>query len=412
MSFAVASALGVGVATATARWARGGSVAWLMGILLSVHAVISVGVHALMPSGLQWIFWGLQALFLLYVTALLWPAQRGVLWQRWVEIPAHWFAVGTFLATPWALSALAPAPLPAVWFPYLVATTGLLHSMWTRTQTVTLDLTVPLQDEGGAPERHPRMMEVQGGFSERHTEDGAPLRIVQLTDPHLGAFMSVDRLRLVCERAVAADPDLILLTGDFLTLTTRRDPHALASALAPLADHAAVYACFGNHDHEAPAVVSSALAAVGARLLVDQRVVVTTRWGPVEVVGFDFRWRDRAQHLHGVLASMPRSSTGGGVPMMRVAMLHDPGAFKHLPEGAADLVLSGHTHGGHVGLVSLGLNWTFVYGLAGIPDHGAWALGPNRLYVHRGTGHYGFPLRLGVPAEESLLLVHGNKSRA
>ena len=91
--------------------------------------------------------------------------------------------------------------------------------------------------------------------------------------------------------------------------------------------------------------------------------------------------------------------------MFRVVLLHDPGAFRHLPDGTADLVLSGHTHGGHVGLVSLGLDWTFVNFLAGMPDHGPWSLGRNRLYVHRGTGHYGFPLRLGVPAEESLLEV-------
>jgi predicted MPP superfamily phosphohydrolase len=41
-----------------------------------------------------------------------------------------------------------------------------------------------------------------------------------------------------------------------------------------------------------------------------------------------------------------------------------------------------------------------------IPDHGFWARGTDRMYVHRGTGHYGFPLRLGVPAEESLIRVH------
>jgi hypothetical protein len=40
------------------------------------------------------------------------------------------------------------------------------------------------------------------------------------------------------------------------------------------------------------------------------------------------------------------------------------------------------------------------------PDHGLWARGAERLYVHRGTGHYGFPLRLGVPAEDSLVRVH------
>ena len=50
--------------------------------------------------------------------------------------------------------------------------------------------------------------------------------------------------------------------------------------------------------------------------------------------------------------------------------------------------------------------WGIVSALTSLPDHGFWALGKNRLYVHRGTGHYGFPLRVGVPAEQSLLSVH------
>ena len=93
--------------------------------------------------------------------------------------------------------------------------------------------------------------------------------------------------------------------------------------------------------------------------------------------------------------------------MTRIILLHDPGAFRHLPEGEGDLVLSGHTHGGQVGLLSLGLSWTFLrlFGLK-LPDHGFWARGRDRLYVHRGTGHYGFPLRLGVPSEESVVSIH------
>ena len=47
-------------------------------------------------------------------------------------------------------------------------------------------------------------------------------------------------------------------------------------------------------------------------------------------------------------------------------------------------------------------------GLFGLPDHGLWARGRDRMMIHRGTGHYGFPLRLGVPAEESLLRVWWN----
>ena len=91
---------------------------------------------------------------------------------------------------------------------------------------------------------------------------------------------------------------------------------------------------------------------------------------------------------------------------LRLILLHDPGAFQHLPEGEGDLVLSGHTHGGQIGLVRLGVPHTLVSAFTKIPDHGLWARGRDRLYVHRGTGHYGFPLRVGVPAEHSLLQVH------
>jgi predicted MPP superfamily phosphohydrolase len=51
------------------------------------------------------------------------------------------------------------------------------------------------------------------------------------------------------------------------------------------------------------------------------------------------------------------------------------------------------------------LPWTFVSAVTSMPDHGLWARGRDRLYVHRGTGHYGFPLRVGVPAEQSLLRI-------
>jgi predicted MPP superfamily phosphohydrolase len=55
-----------------------------------------------------------------------------------------------------------------------------------------------------------------------------------------------------------------------------------------------------------------------------------------------------------------------------------------------------------VGLVSLGLDWT-VLSRSKWPDHGLFGHGKGRLYVHRGTGFYGFPLRIGVPGEASVL---------
>jgi predicted MPP superfamily phosphohydrolase len=175
----------------------------------------------------------------------------------------------------------------------------------------------------------------------------------------------------------------------------------VAAALEPLELlRGRVFACHGNHDQQARAVVARAFSRLGIQLLIDEAVVVRTGSGPVQIVGADFVGRERAEHLRGLAERWPR------VPgALRLWLLHDPGAFKHVPEGEADLVLSGHTHGGQVGLVSLGMPWTVVQLLFSIPDHGLWARGRDRLYVHRSQGHYGFPIRLGVPAEESVLRV-------
>jgi predicted MPP superfamily phosphohydrolase len=191
------------------------------------------------------------------------------------------------------------------------------------------------------------------------------------------------------------------LTGDFLTIDSNGDHALLGQALAPLTQlPGRCFACFGNHDHEAPTHVREGLASARVTLLVDEMTRVETDAGPVEILGFDFRRRDRRAHLEEISARYQRTES------LRIGLLHDPGAFRDLPEGTADLVLSGHTHGGQLGLLWLGLPHTIVSALTGIPDHGLWARGKDQLYVHRGTGHYGFPLRLGVPPEESILEIH------
>ncbi len=125
------------------------------------------------------------------------------------------------------------------------------------------------------------------------------------------------------------------------------------------------------------------------------------RRGPSRTSGWTYTSPAAPSAWRRVCAQHPR------VPgALRLVLLHDPGAFRHLAEGEGDLVLSGHTHGGQLGLVSLGAPYTVLRLFMDMPDHGLWARGRDRLYVHRGTGHYGFPVRLGVPAEESLLRVH------
>jgi len=356
-----------------------------LGLEVLFASVLFPRAHAVWPLFL----YGHVAVFM-QALALIRPRLRPLPYRALVSIPGALFGAGTSLALPWVLLAALGVQLPGVWLPYLVAFIGVVQSLRTREEDVHLTVA----DGDVAPDL------------QRHRGTGPtvarPLSIVQITDPHLGPFMSVERLRRIAERAVARNPDLVLLTGDFLTMESQSDPALLAAALAPLAAlPGRCFACFGNHDHEAPETVRSALARAGVTLLMDEARTVRTGAGLVQILGLDFVWRDRREHLARVCAQEPRVAFA-----LRVLLLHDPGAFKHLPAGEADLVLSGHTHGGQVGLVSLGLTFTMMRLFVRMPDHGFWARGSDRLYVHRGTGHYGFPLRLGVPGEESMLFVH------
>lgn len=362
---------------------------------------ISLGIYVLLATAMldqlalfAPAFYYLHATVFIHSLVLVAPRMRPLWYRTLVSVPAAFMSAGTLLALPWAVvGALGFSPW-APWAPYLAAVVGLIQSFTTRIEEV--DITVADGEVVNGVQRHP-------GGKQRVER---PLRIVQITDPHLGPFMSEARLRRICERAVRKDPDLILLTGDFLTMESQTDPEILGRALGPLEGfEGRVFACFGNHDHEAPETVRQALVRVGAQLLVDDATVVETDAGPVQIVGFDFSYRERALRMQACCEAHPRLPR-----TLRIALLHDPGAFQHLPPGEADLVVSGHTHGGQVGLLSLGLPWTMLRLFAKIPDHGLWARGTDRLYVHRGTGHYGFPLRLGVPAEESLLRVHAAPS--
>lgn len=369
---------------------RGKPFVYFVAVLGGVYSLCAAGVAHQLDARIFPVFAAFHVTSYLNFLGLARPRMRSLPYRLLISWPAAFMIGGSLLAMPWAVaSALGFHPW-APWLPYVLAAIGLLQSLTTKRREIDLTL----------GDVHVATVRPHKAGSQR---EDRPLRIAQISDPHLGPFMSVRRLRKIAERAVEAKPDLILLTGDFLTMESQSDPDLLLNALEPLkAMRGRVFACNGNHDHEAPAIVKRAMARNDIPLLVDDSVVVDTDAGKVQIVGMDFVWRERAEHLRAVCKAHPR------IPgVMRIVMLHDPGAFKHLPEGEGDLVLSGHTHGGQVGLLSLGLQWTFLrlFGIR-IPDHGFWARGLDRMYVHSGTGHYGFPLRLGVPAEEPVLRVH------
>ncbi len=359
-------------------------------MILTLHSASAVGLYNRIPEPLHWPYFYLHATAYLHFVSLIWARARPLWFRALISIPGLAFSSGVLLGVPWALVGAFGVALPGVALPFVLAAFGLLQSLWTQEEERDLII-----ERSSVPK-------LQRHRPKTAPPEQRPLKIVQITDPHIGPFMSVARLRKICERAAARQPDLILLTGDFLTMESQSDPELLSSALQPLkAMRGRTFACLGNHDLEAPRTVQQALASADIQLLVDEQARVQTEAGPIQIIGANFVWRDREAHLAELDAAHPKLEDH-----RRLLLLHDPGAFAQMPPGGADLVLSGHTHGGQLGLLSLGLSSTAVSAFSSIPDHGLWARGQDRLYVHRGTGHYGFPLRIGVPAEQSLLNVY------
>lgn len=353
---------------------------------------------------------------------------------RWlVSVPGQTFIAGGMLAGPWLLAWL-PLHLLADLFdwrsvlallpwiealPLVVAVASVGSSVSARPETVRIELAregppevarVPVVRVHGREAVATPVATHARARTEAAGADAAqrPLRIVQLTDTHIGPWQSVGRLRRRVEQLVARDPDLVALTGDYLTMESMGSPGCLERALEPLAPIAErCVAIFGNHDHEAPEQVRAAMAALGVRLLIDEEACLETAAGRVQVIGSDYLSERHGERLEALLGRHPRRAEH-----LRLLLLHDPVGFHALPNDDVDLVLSGHTHGGQVGLLALGFDWT-VLSRTRWPDQGLFARGAARLYVHRGTGFYGFPLRVGVPPEHSLLeVVRAESGRA
>lgn len=383
--------------TLAAVWRRSKFFRIFVGVMVGINALIWWALFVPMSGPIAWVAMVFEALVAVHFIRLAKPRLRSIAYRTFVSVPAHFFAAGTMLAFPFAIAAAFGLRTDAFWLAYVAAGIGVIQSLGGRTESI--DLILDGSDRGSlAPcprVASSRDIEARG----KRAPDPPALRVVQITDPHLGPFMSPERLARVCERAVEMQPDLVLITGDLLTMESHGARDEVAQAFAPLmALPGRVFACHGNHDHEDRETVREGLTRAGVHLLVDEWATVDTPVGPVDVIGADFHWKERKERLHALFE-------GKAYERPRLLMLHHPGHIEDAPEGCADLTLTGHTHGGHLGLVSLGLDWTVVRAATSIPDHGLWARGRDRVYVHRGTGHYGFPVRIGVPREESVLRV-------
>ncbi len=228
------------------------------------------------------------------------------------------------------------------------------------------------------------------------------LRVVHLSDIHVGGAMDRDRLLRVAELANGCEPDLVVHTGDFLTHRPGEFDKPLYEALAAIRAPHGQWGCFGNHDYENPDRFERRVHESGVTILRNRLATIPIDGHILEVGGLEFAF-NRLNRAPIYAESM--QSWGARTGSARILLNHDPTGFASLPAGCADLVLSGHTHGGHIGVQLSPSTAITLVGLIGIPDQGLFGRDDMRMYVTRCVGFYGYPMRIGIPPEVALLIL-------
>jgi predicted MPP superfamily phosphohydrolase len=221
--------------------------------------------------------------------------------------------------------------------------------------------------------------------------------IVQLSDLHVG--MTIDRtfVQRVVDHANRLSPDLIALTGDLVDgkVADLRDDVA---PLAQLRARHGVFAITGNHEYYSGADAWIAeITRLGARYLRNQRVEIGDGAARFDLAGVDDysaeAYPGHGEDLAAALAGRDRSRA-------LVLLAHQPRQVRHTVGHDVDLQLSGHTHGGQI------WPWHYIVRvqqgglLAGRYEHQG-----TQLYVSRGCGYWGPPVRLLAPLEITRIIL-------
>jgi hypothetical protein len=227
------------------------------------------------------------------------------------------------------------------------------------------------------------------------------LTIAQISDLHVGPTIGERSVRRVVEATNRLRPDLVAITGDLVDGSVP----SLAAAVAPLAGLRArwgVVFVTGNHEYYSGVRAWEAhLRALGIRVLRNERIAIGDAGASLDVAGID-DWRSGGLAPgHG--PDLARALAGRDPERSLVLLAHQP---KGVEEGAAagvELQLSGHTHGGQIFPFNLvtGLAYRYLAGLY----RGVGPGGAGQVFVSRGTGYWGPPMRLGFPPEISRIVL-------
>ncbi len=235
------------------------------------------------------------------------------------------------------------------------------------------------------------------------TESLEALRIAHVTDLHIGPLLRAERLRGFVQRINRLEPDLVVITGDLFDF----DPAYVDAGcieLGKLKGRLGVYAVLGNHDVYTgiDAVVEGLRSHTSIRLLRDEweRVEVAGDGAALAIVGIDDPgqgWTEREAES----SALERLAREIPADLPRLLLAHRPSYFTHASQLGFPLVLSGHTHGGQVALPFA--NHLNLSRMISDRTRGIFRNGAGTLYVSRGLGMAGLPLRINCPREIALI---------
>jgi predicted MPP superfamily phosphohydrolase len=232
-----------------------------------------------------------------------------------------------------------------------------------------------------------------------HALDG--LRVAQLSDFHYDRYVDNHIISAAVTRTNELQPDLVVLTGDFVTqrFLTRRDPEAAHNVepcgrlLGELKSRLGTLAVLGNHDYYTDAnFVAEALNDCGIRVLRNQAWPIEQNEARLWIIGVDdvlFGGDDLGTALKGVPRLEPK-----------LLLAHEPDYADWVPQGVIDFQLSGHSHGGQIRFPFVGP--LYLPPLARKYPLGLRQLGMLTLYTNRGVGTIRIPARWNCPPEVTL----------
>jgi predicted MPP superfamily phosphohydrolase len=229
-------------------------------------------------------------------------------------------------------------------------------------------------------------------------------KIVQMSDLHLDPFFQTDFMRAAVIRANKLQPDLIVLTGDYVTRVGEAI-FELAPILAGLNARHGVFAVLGNHDmRERNQAVKTGLRQSGLQLLVNQGVTINQGRGQLYLAGLDDGLWGRP-NFRATMENAPNDT-----PV--VLLVHEPDLVdRYALDPRIALQLSGHTHGGQIRLPGIGA--LTLPDLGRKYDRGLYRVNSTWLYTNRGIGSIRIPVRINcLPEITELTLTASSEGTA